>query len=376
LRVALIHSWIVTWRGGERVLRAIADLFPGADIFTHVADPKLISREFSDHKVSTTFISRLPFARKFYRHYLPLMPLALEQLDLRAYDLIISSEAGPAKGVIISPDATHICYCHSPLRYAWDMSYEYRAHMSYLTRMFSVPLMHYMRMWDQLSAQRVDRFVANSHFVARRIEKYYRRSATVIYPPVDVESFDATKGDEGFYLAVGQLVSYKRFDLLVQAFNVLGKPLVIIGEGEMGSKLRRMAAPNVRLMGWQPFDVIRDHLARCRALVFPGIEDFGIVPVEAMASGKPVIAFEAGGARDTIVNGVTGLFFREQTVGALVEAVNEFDARATEFDRRRICVHASQFSAAAFKNRFEAFVTATLADRLHPLSEMQNPRVD
>ncbi len=368
MRVALIHYWLVNWRGGEKVLRAIADLFPDADIFTHVADPAVVAQGFPGRKVSTTFIARLPYAKRFYQRYLPLMPLALEQLDLRGYDLVISSESGPAKGVLVSPHATHLCYCHSPMRYVWDMYHDYREQSGTVTRALMAPILHYMRLWDQTSAQRVDRYIANSQFVAKRIEKYYRRSSDVIYPPVAVDSFDASRPAENFYLSVGQLVRYKRIDLLIEAFNETGRPLVVIGDGEMLPALRRMAKPNVRLLGRQPFEVIRSHYARCRALVFPGIEDFGMVPVEAMASGKPVVAFSQGGARETVIDGVSGVLFHEQTPGALTEAILRFESMEDEFDRQAIRAHATQFSEQAFKDRFRAMLADTgLISRPTPL---------
>jgi glycosyltransferase involved in cell wall biosynthesis len=282
---------------------------------------------------------------------------------LQQYDLVISSESGPAKGVVIAPHATHVCYCHSPMRYVWDRYHEYRAHSGAITRAAMGPLLHYMRLWDQLSAQRVDHYIANSVFVAQRLEKYYRRSAEVIYPPVAVEHFDATRPSEDFYLSVGQLVRYKRPDLLVEAFNRLGKPLVIIGQGEMLRELRRVAKPNVQLLGAQPFEVIRDYYARCRALVFPGVEDFGIVPVEAMASGKPVIAFGYGGALETVVDGVSGLFFGAQTPEALIDAVRRFESSAHRFYPKRIQEHAAQFSGQAFTDRFKRFIADVLAQR-------------
>lgn len=362
MRVALIHYWLVTWRGGEQVLKAIADLFPQADIYTHVADPELVATHFPGRRLTTTFVARLPFARRSYRSYLALMPLALEQLDLRAYDLIISSEAGPAKGVIAPPHAPHICYCHSPMRYVWDRYYDYRAHSGALTRAAMTPLLHYVRMWDQLSAQRVDHFIANSQFVSTRIKKYYRRDSEVIHPPVAVGKFDASRASEDFYLWVGQLVPYKRPELLIEAFNILEKPLIVIGEGPMLSRLRRLAKPHIRLMGKQPFEVIVDHYARCRAVVFPGIEDFGIVPVEAMASGKPVIAFDYGGARETVKDGVTGILFREQTAPSLIEAIRSFE-RSAGFDARIIRAHAEQFSEEVFVSKFRALLTSRLAGR-------------
>jgi glycosyltransferase involved in cell wall biosynthesis len=368
MRVALIHYWLVTWRGGERVLKAIADLFPQADIYTHVADPQLIAREFPGRSIATTFISRLPFAKRWYQRYLPLMPLALEQLDLQQYDLVISSESGPAKGVIVAPHATHICYCHSPMRYLWDRHAEYRSHARPITRMAMGPLLHYMRMWDQLSAQRVDRFVANSRFVASRIQKYHGREADVIPPPVAVDRFDSSRASEDFYLWVGQLVRYKRPDLLIEAFNALNKPLVVIGEGQMLGHLKRIARPHIRFLGKQSDSVIADHYARCRAVVFPGIEDFGIVPVEAMASGKPVIAFDYGGLRETVIDGVTGVLFRDQTAASLVEAVRSFERRG-EFDSRAIKAHAENFSHGVFREKFLALVnraTSSAHDTCRP----------
>ena len=360
MRVALVHYWLVTWRGGEKVLKAIAQLFPQADIYTHVADPELIKREFPGRHVGTTYISRLPFARRAYRSYLPLMPMALEQLDLQQYDLIISSEAGPAKGIIVPPHATHVCYCHSPMRYVWDRYHDYQAHAGSLTRLAMTPLLHYVRMWDQLSAQRVDHFVANSEFVSTRIKKYYGRQSGVIHPPVAVQEFDASKSSEDFYLWVGQLVAYKRPELLVEAFNLLKKPLIVIGEGHLLPRLRRLAGPHIQFLGKQPFDVIVDHYARCRAVVFPGIEDFGLVPVEAMASGKPVVAFDYGGARETVIDGVTGVLFREQTVTALVQAIRSLELQRG-FDPGVIRAHAEQFSEKTFEHNFRAFIDRVMS---------------
>jgi glycosyltransferase involved in cell wall biosynthesis len=362
MRVALVHYWLVSWRGGEQVLKAIADLFPQADLFTHVFDPELIARELPGRRVRTTFIGRLPFARRLYQRYLPLMPLALEQLDLRAYDLIVSSEAGPAKGVIVAPHATHVCYCHSPMRYVWDRYHDYLAGSGKAARLAMAPLLHYLRTWDQTAAQRVDHYVANSRFVAQRIARYYRRSAEVIHPPVPVEQFDASRPAEDFYLSVGQLVRYKRADLLVEAFNRLRKPLVVIGEGELLASLRRKAGAHIRFLGRQPFEVIRDHYARCRAVVFPGVEDFGIVPVEAMASGRPVVAFGYGGVTETVVDGVSGVLFEEQTTEALCDAVRRFESESARFDRCAIRAHAEQFSRDVFTKRFGAYI-ARVTDR-------------
>lgn len=357
MKVALVHYWIVNWRGGEKVLRAIADLFPDADVYAHVIDPELAAKWLPGRKLRTTFVARLPFARRHYQKYLGVMPMALEQLDLRSYDLVISSESGPAKGVMTAPHATHICYCHSPMRYVWDMYHEYRAHCGAVTRVAMAPVLHYMRMWDQLSAQRVDHFVANSEFVARRIAKYYRRRAQVIFPPVAVDDFAVSTAGEDFYLSVGQLVAYKRADLMVEAFNALGARLLVIGDGEMLPALRRAAKPNIQFLGRQPFEVIRDHYARCRALIFPGIEDFGMVPVEAMASGKPVIAFGRGGVLETVTDGVSGVLFEEQTVPALLDAIRRFEETEDRFDPIVIRASTVRFSEGFFRERFRAYIS-------------------
>lgn len=360
MRVAIVHYWLINWRGGEKVLRAIADLFPEADIYAHVADPGIIEQELPGRRVRTTFISKLPFARAQYQKYLPLMPLALEQLDLRSYDLVISSESGPAKGVIVRPGAVHICYCHSPMRYVWDMYQEYTSGLSLVQRVLIAPMLHRLRVWDQVSAQRVDHYLANSRFVAQRIHQYYRREAEVIHPPVAVDDFSASRTTGEFFLWVGQLVGYKRPDLAVEAFNTLGLPLVMIGDGEMLGRLRRRAKPNVRLLGRQPWEVVRDHYGRCRGVVFPGVEDFGIVPVEAMACGKPVIAHAAGGVLESVVDGSTGILYDDPTAEGLRRAVQSFEGCEARFDPRALRAHAMRFSEQRFKVQLQAFLTDKL----------------
>src|SRR5947209_4196283 len=348
MKVAIVHYWLVGMRGGEKVIEALCEMYPQADIFTHVYDPEMISDRIRRHRIIPTYINALPRATRMYKSYLPLMPLALEQLDLRGYDLVISSESGPAKGVIPPPDALHVCYCHTPMRYIWNMYHEYRAGAGRMTRLAMPPLAHYLRMWDVASAARVDSFVANSTTVARRIRRYYGADSAVIHPPVDTAAFSIAAPSElgDYYLMAGELVSYKRPDLAVRAFNEMKLKLVIIGGGDMLDEVRRLAGPTVTVMGSQPFDVLKQHYARCRALVFPGEEDFGMVPVEAMASGRPVIAFGRGGATETVVDGVSGIFFADQSVEAISMAVRSLANIA--LDPEKIAAHANQFGRDQF----------------------------
>lgn len=366
MKTAIVHYWWLSNRGGESVCCAIAQLYPDADIFVHVCDEETIRKALPSNfrgKIKTTFISKLPGANKHYQKYLPLMPLALEQLDLTEYDLIISSESGPAKGVITRPDAVHICYCHSPMRYVWDMYHEYRAGAGRLIRLLFPIIAHWLRIWDRLSADRVDHFIANSSFVASRIRKFYRREAEVIYPPVNSSEFSPSEQRGDFYLCLGQLVAYKRADLAVEAFNKLGLPLVVVGEGELLDRLKDLAAPNITLMGRQPFPVIKDLLQRCRGLIFPGLEDFGIVPVEAMAAGAPVIAFGKGGVLDTVVDGKTGIHFYEQNVEALIAAVRKLESGQIEFSPTEMHQHALTFEKKVFQEHIKKFVDQALSPK-------------
>jgi glycosyltransferase involved in cell wall biosynthesis len=362
VKAAIIHYWLVGMRGGEKVLEALCELYPQADIFTHVVVPEAISPRLRAHKIRTSFVARLPRASTWYRHYLPLMPIALEQLDLREYDLIISSESGPAKGIVPRPDALHVCYCHSPMRYVWNMYHEYLSSAGLLARASMPLLTHYLRIWDESSAARVDRFVANSHNVAARIRKYYRREAAVVHPPVDVDAFaPISRGtDTDYFLMVGELVRYKRPDLAVEAFNATGKKLVVVGGGPMLARLRRDAKSNVSVLGPQPFEVLRHHYARCRALIFPGEEDFGIVPVEAMASGCPVVAYGRGGAVETVVDGITGILFGRQVVEDLIAAVERVERM--EFDRQALVQHAHAFSASRFKQEMGSLIDGAITE--------------
>lgn len=359
MKVAIIHYWWLSNRGGEAVCSALAEIFPEADLFIHVCNEDVVRQALPQNfkgKIRTTFISRLPGAKKHYQKYLPFMPLALEQLDLSEYDLILSSESGPAKGVITRPDALHICYCHSPMRYIWDMYHDYRATAGRIVRTLFPLLAHRLRVWDRLSADRVDHFIANSEFVASRIRKFYHREADVIYPPVNTSEFSPELARDDFYLCLGQLVAYKRADLAVEAFNKLGLPLIVVGEGELYDSLKAKAQPNVTLMGRQPFPVIKDLLQRCRGLVFPGMEDFGIVPVEAMAAGAPVIAYGKGGALETVIHGKTGILFQEQSVDALIRAVQQMESGQFPFVPAVLHEHAATFDKSLFKQRIENFI--------------------
>ncbi|SLN53333.1 GDP-mannose-dependent alpha-(1-6)-phosphatidylinositol monomannoside mannosyltransferase [Roseivivax jejudonensis] len=352
-RVAIVHYWLVGMRGGERVIEALCRMFPGADLFTHVADRAALSDALNRHRIVETRIGRLPMARRFYQKYLPLMPRALEELDLSGYDLVISSESGPAKGVIAPPGAPHLCYCHSPMRYLWDQYHVYRGGAGRLTRALMPRLAHDLRQWDVTSAARVDGFAANSSFVAERIRKYWRRDADIVHPPVAVDDFaPVARGELGdFYLWASELAPYKRPDLAVEAFRRLGKPLVVIGGPDATVReLRRAAGPQTTFLGKVPFAELRARMARCRALIFPAEEDFGIVPVEIMASGRPVIAYGRGGALDTVVDGETGLFFPEQSVEALIDAVERFERSELSSAGPDACVaRARGFAEPAFR---------------------------
>lgn len=361
-RVALVHYWLVGMRGGERVLERMLHLYPQAEIFTHVYDPAAVSRTIRDRPVHTSFIGRLPGARRHYQKYLPLMPLALEQLDLSAYDLVLSSESGPAKGVIARPDAAHVCYVHSPMRYLWDHYHAYRSDAGTLARRLMPGLFHYLRSWDTASAARVDRLVANSQFIRRRVARAWGREAEVIHPPVAVDAFRPVPPAEvsGRYLWVGQMIAYKRPEIVLDAFNRLGLPLLMVGDGPLHDALRRRAGPNVELVRRLDFAALRRAYATARALVFSAEEDFGIVPVEANASGRPVLAFGRGGVTDSIVPGATGLFFAEQSAEAIIAGIEAMERWLPGFDPAAAVANAARFAPERFDAAFRAVVEQAL----------------
>jgi len=358
-RVALVHDWLVTLGGADRVLLALHDLFPRAPVYTTLYDPSRLPEAFRRIAVRPSWLQRLPGAAARHRWLVPVMPLAVRAFDLRGYDVVISSSHACAKGVRVPRETLHICYCHTPMRYAWDLRAEYLEALPGLARPLAAAALWQLRRWDVATARGVDDFIANSAFVAARIRARYHREAVVIHPPVDVEFFspDGAAGDGGgeeFFLVVSRLVPYKRVDLAVEAFTRLGRPLVVVGDGPEAPRLRALAGPTVRFAGEVSDVALRGYYRRCRALVFPGIEDFGLTPVEAQACGRPVIAYRAGGALESVREGATGIFFDVQSPQALVEAVRAFDGR--RFDPRLIRRHAEAFSRQRFQRRIAEFV--------------------
>ncbi|WP_319543137.1 glycosyltransferase [uncultured Pseudodesulfovibrio sp.] len=359
MRIAIIHYWLVTPGGGEKVLRTLCEMYPEADIYTHCLNPQAIPDGLKSHNIRTTFIGKLPFSTKLYKLYLPLMPLALDLLDLSDYDLVISCESGPTKGVITQVDCKHICYCHTPMRYLWESKDIYLKSSNIILRFFMQLFFHYLRFWDVLSSQRVDTFVANSNAVAQRIRRWWGKESTVVHPPVDTNFFRSFKQEEpqDYYLFAGRLVKYKRADLAIKACEKLHRKLVVVGEGPEMDTLKAMAGPDINFRG----RVDRDELARlysgCKALLFPGEEDFGIVPVEVMATGRPVIAYQKGGALDYVTED-TGLFFDNQNPDSLADAIRYFESIQSDFNADKISNHTEKFSKALFKQKMHDIINA------------------
>jgi glycosyltransferase involved in cell wall biosynthesis len=341
----------------------LKEIFPEAPVYTTVYNKDRMPDYFHRFNIRPSFIQKLPFGKTKYKIYLPFMPTAVEQWDLSEYDVVLSCSHSVAKGIITSPNTLHLCYCYTPLRYAWDMYYEYMppGQGSWIKRICVPPLLTYMRIWDTLTSNRVDAFIAISEYVARRIWKYYKRKSVVIYPPVDTLRFNRSETIEAYFLVVSRLEPYKRIDLAVQAFNMLGLPLVIIGDGTERSTLMKTAKKNITFLGRQPDEVVREYLSKCQALIFPGEEDFGITPVEAQASGRPVIAYRGGGALETIIpisdkirGGGSGQFFYPKTAEALVNVVRNFNP--SHFDTQAIQQHAVQFDITVFRQKMTACI--------------------
>lgn len=358
IKVALVHDWLTGQRGGEKVLEVLAEIFPEAPIYTlfHFRGSQI--EEIEKRNIQTSFLQKLPLLENKYRFYLPLFPLAAELFDLQDFDLVISSSHCVAKGVIPHPDALHICYVHSPVRYAWNQYFSYFSpqRLSFFSRLFIPPVIHYLRLWDESASHRVDCFIANSKNVARRIEKYYRRQAEVIHPPVDTQFFKI--GEEGnqkdYYLIVSALVPYKRIDLAIEAFNQKSIPLRIVGQGPDYKKLKKRARSNILFLGsLRPQDLLKAYQS-ATVLILPGEEDFGITSLEAQACGIPVIAYGRGGATETVIPGKTGLFFQALQVECLLEALDKF--QGIEFNKTNIRANAMNFSRQNFKEKLSSFV--------------------
>ncbi|MBF8748658.1 glycosyltransferase family 4 protein [Pseudomonas monteilii] len=366
MRVAIVHDWLVTFAGAEKVLAELFEIWPDAELFSVIDFLSDEDRLKIKGKVATTtFIQKLPKAKDKYKIYLPLMPIAIEQLDLRGFDLVLSSSHAVAKGVIVGPDQLHICYCHSPIRYAWDMQSQYLSESGLATGLKGLiarRLLFNVRNWDSRSASGVDYFISNSNYIGRRIDKVYRRCSTTIYPNVAVEEFSVVEDKDDFYLTASRMVPYKKMDLIVRAFaGMPDKRLVVIGDGPQFSKVLRDATPNVQVLGYQPFEVLKDHMQRAKAFVFAAEEDFGIIPVEAQACGTPVVAYARGGALETVIDGHTGVFFKEQNEESIQEAIKRFEETFVAHPVQ-IRAHAEGFSTTVFRARLTEFVEEKLKD--------------
>lgn len=362
MKIAIVQEWLVTVGGSDKVVKAILDVFPDADIYTLVAKKEVCDElGIPWEKIHTSFIQKMPLGTKKHRAYLPLFPFAIEQFDLRGYDVVISSSHCVAKGVLTKADQLHICYCHSPIRYCWDMYNEYleESHLDKGFKSWLVRLMlHPIRQFDAIAGSRVDYYISNSDYVGQRIRKTYRRKATTIHPNIDISNFELCNDKQEYYLASSRLVAYKKIDTIIEAFNQMpDKKLVVIGGGPNLEAYRKLAKDNVTVMGYQPFDVLKDKMQHAKAFVFAADEDFGMIPIEAQSCGTPVIAYGHGGSLETVNGGKTGLFFYEQTPEAIVEAVNKFEAMGSQPFAPADCRQwAEGFSEEKFKREIKEFV--------------------
>lgn len=362
MRVALVHDFLAQMGGAERVLEVLHEMFPDAPVYTSVYVPKVMPSHFSTWDIRTSFLQHLPAPKKTHRLVLPLYPLAFETFDLRDYDLVISSSSAFAKGVITQPHTVHICYIHTPMRYAWmTHSYLERERIPRPIRLLLEPALHRLRTWDAVAALRVDRYVANSTVVAQRISHFYRRECDIVYPPVDTSRFQPSSLKEDYYLVAARFVPYKRLDLAIEACNRLKRPLLVVGSGRQESSLKQMAGPTIQFLGRVSDSHLAQLMASARAYIMPGQEDFGLSPVEANASGCPVIAYAAGGALDSQIEGVTGVLFKEQTVESLCDAICRFENLSFSVDQLR--QHALQFDTSVFKTRMAQIIEEELGKR-------------
>jgi glycosyltransferase involved in cell wall biosynthesis len=367
MKVALVHDWLTGMRGGEKVLEAICELFPDAPLYTLVRVPGSVSARIEAREIRTSFVQALPSPGRFYRYYLPLYPIAVELMDFEGYDLVISSSHCAVKSVITGSRTVHLCYCHSPMRYAWDQFHAYFGpdQVGPVASRVLEPIMRGLARWDARTAGRVDRFLANSQYVAGRIRRYYNRGSTVVYPPVDTDFYSPSGSDRSpAFLIVSALVPYKRLDVAIEGCRRAGVPLTIVGTGPERARLQALAGPDVRFLGWQPDDAIRELYRTSAAAILPGVEDFGIVPVEAQACGCPVVALDAGGARETVVDGVTGALVPEPSPDAFAEAIAR--VRTSVFDPDPIRANALRFSRQNFAAAFREAVADALAEGRKP----------
>jgi glycosyltransferase involved in cell wall biosynthesis len=358
MRVALVHDYLVQYGGAERVLEVLSEMFPEAPIYTLIYDSSKLYGAFEGKTIKTSFLQNVPFAKTHHQFFPQLMPMAVDDLDLTAYDVVISSSNSYTKGVVTRPDAVHICYCHTPMRYAWEDCHRYFKEFQYspIVKAFLPFAMNYIRMWDKISSDRVDYYLANSHNVSRRIQKYYGMSSTVLYPPVNTDVDFSSDNTGEYYLMLGRLLPYKHYDIVIQAFVKNQKPLHIVGSGPDSEFLRELAekSPHIQFLGRLDDKQAQEEFRGCKAFIFPSEDDFGIVPVEAMAMGKPVIAYRKGGALETIEEGKTGIFFDRQTPESVQDAITYFESLS--FDPRYIHNYAQQFSRDTFKHQFYTFL--------------------
>jgi len=361
LRVAIAHEWLTTLGGSERVVETLLEEYPGAPVYTTFLSDRNLPESVFRWDIRTSFVQNLPFLHRISQKYIPLFPLAFESFDFTGYDVVITSSSACSKGVLTGPETLNICYCYTPLRYAWQPHLDKRlGDANPVMKACNDLVVHYLRLWDRLASDRVDHFIAISEHVAARIAKFYRREATVIYPPVDVERFPVVKCPREYFLVVSRLVPYKRVELAVRAFTRLGLPLKVVGDGPERERLEEIAGPTVEFLGFVPENDLPRLISGCLALVFPGEEDFGIVPVEAMAAGRPVIGLARGGLLESAIDGKTAVMFPEATVESLIDAVARF--RPRDFNPAKLSKHAARFSKERFRKEFSQFVDARVKE--------------
>ncbi|MDL2292417.1 glycosyltransferase [Acholeplasma sp. OttesenSCG-928-E16] len=354
MKVAIVHDWLTNMGGAEQVVIELKKVFPDAPIYTTVYNPNNLASELRNIDVRTSFLQKKKKAINNHQKYFPFMPMAFESFNLNEYDVVISSSSSCAHGIVTNPDTLHICYCHTPMRYAWEFYYEYTKSMKNIKKKFIKYFMNYMRIWDNVSSNRVDYFIANAHNVKKRINKHYRREADVIYPPIRTDMFNISNNDQDYYLVLSRLVPYKKIEIAVEACTKLNKKLYVIGSGPQMSSLKKIAGKQVEFLGRVSDDEIPKYYAECKAFLFPGEEDFGITPLEAQSAGRPVIAYKKGGALETIVENETGIFFNEQTAESLMDAIKRFETMS--FDKEKIRKHALKFSDKRFKEEIKTYV--------------------